>query len=143
MTAHYHSDFYGWTQDQAALLRSSTLEQLDIENLLEEIEAMGRSEQRGLESSFKVLLHHLLKWKVQPARRGNSWVLSIKEQRKLTQRRLRANPSLKVKLPEIAAAAYEVSILSAARETGLEEAAFPTQCPWSLEQVLDNEFYPE
>jgi Domain of unknown function DUF29 len=143
MTTHYDSDFFGWTQEQADLLRSGSLEQLDITNLLEEVESMGRSEQRGLESHLKVLLQHLLKWKYQPARRGTSWLLSIKEQRKLTQKRLSDNPSLKSKLPELFADAYEVAILSAARETGIEETVFPKQCPWTLNKLMDNDFFPD
>lgn len=143
MTIHYDSDFYGWSQEQADLLRAGHFNELDTENLLEEIEAMGRSEQRGLESHLQVLFQHLLKWKYQPARRGTSWLLSIKEQRKLTQKRLRSNPSLKSKLPEILNDAYEVSILSTARETGIEETVFPKQCPWTFEQVISDEFFPE
>ncbi|EGY29921.1 hypothetical protein Rin_00000980 [Candidatus Regiella insecticola 5.15] len=143
MTIHYDSDFYGWSQEQANLLRAGNFNELDTENLLEEIEAMGRSEQRGLESHLKVLFQHLLKWKYQPARRGTSWLLSIKEQRKLTQKRLRSNPSLKSKLPEIINDAYEVSILSTARETGIEESVFPKECPWSFEEVISDKFFPE
>lgn len=143
MTIHYDIDFYGWSQEQADLLRAGHFNELDTENLLEQIEAMGRSEQRGLESHLKVLFQHLLKWKYQPARRGTNWLLSIKEQRKLTQKRLRSNPSLKSKLPEILNDAYEVSILSTARETGIEETVFPKQCPWTFEQVISDEFFPE
>ena len=55
----YTQDFYGWTQDQANLLRTGRLSDLDIENLIEEIETMGRSEKRALESRLNVLLMHL------------------------------------------------------------------------------------
>jgi hypothetical protein len=69
--------------------------------------------------------------------------LSIKEQRKLTQKRLSSNPSLKSKLPELFIDAYEVAILSAARETGIEETVFPKKCPWALNDLMDNNFFPD
>ena len=49
---NYEQDFYGWTQEQASLLKAGRLNELDIDNLIEEIETMGRSEKRALESSF-------------------------------------------------------------------------------------------
>lgn len=110
MTAHYDSDFYGWTQEQADLLRSGRLTELDTQNLLEEIEAMGRSERCELESRLQVLFMHLLKWEHQP--------------------------SLKSKLPELMANAYGDAVISAERETGLERSIFPESCPWTLEQAL-------
>ena len=94
----YESDFYGWTQEQAALLRAGRLADLDIENLIEEVETMGRSEKRELESRLTILLLHLLKWKYQEVRRGRSWELSIIEQRLKFDQILEENPGLKPKL---------------------------------------------
>lgn len=136
MTAHYDSDFYGWTQEQADLLRSGRLTELDTQNLLEEIEAMGRSERRELESRLQVLFMHLLKWEHQPSHRGKSWQLTIEEQRRKVSRVLSDNPSLKSKLPELMASAYGDAVIGAERETGLERSAFPESCPWTLEQAL-------
>ena len=70
----YHQDFYGWTQEQAKLLREHRLDELDLENLLEEVESMGKSEKRELESRLEVLLMHLLKWHYQPNFQGKSRV---------------------------------------------------------------------
>jgi hypothetical protein len=75
--ATYETDFYGWTQQQAHLLKTGCLSSLDVANLIEEIETMGRSEKRELDSRLMVLLVHLLKWKYQPKRRGRSWELTI------------------------------------------------------------------
>ncbi|TWH76256.1 uncharacterized protein DUF29 [Azomonas agilis] len=136
MTVSYDSDFYGWTQEQADLLRSGRLTELDIQNLLEEIEAMGRSERRELESRLQVLFMHLLKWEHQPSHRGKSWQLTIEEQRRKVSRVLSDNPSLKSKLPELMASAYGDAVIGAERETGLERSVFPTSCPWTLEQAL-------
>jgi Domain of unknown function DUF29 len=77
----YQKDFYSWTCEQAELLKAGRLNELDVFNLIEEIETMGRSEKRALESRLTVLLVHLLKWLYQPARRGRSWQLAIQEQR--------------------------------------------------------------
>jgi hypothetical protein len=69
---NYQTDYYGWTVEQAELLKTGDWQHLDIENLIEEVEAMGRSEKRALESRLVVLVTHLLKWKYQPVRRGKS-----------------------------------------------------------------------
>jgi len=143
MTTHYDSDFYGWTQEQADLLRSGNLNQLDTQNLLEEIESMGRSERRELESRLEVLLAHLLKWKYQAGRRGRSWTLTIIGQRQKVSRCLKESPSLKHKLNESLAGAYSDAVIAAERETQLSRGVFPDTCPWSFEQVMDNEFFPE
>lgn len=139
----YDSDFYGWTQQQAALMRSGNLAELDVQHLLEEIEEMGRSEESELLSRFEILLIHLLKWRFQPARRGRSWQLSIAEQRRKIERCLRKSPSLRHKLPEILADAYGDAVLGAERETGLDGKVFPETNPWSHEQMMDPDFYPE
>lgn len=139
----YASDYYGWTQQQAELLRAGKLGDLDVNNLLEEIEAMGGSERRELESRLEVLFMHLLKWKYQPNFRGKSWVLTIKEQRRKIARRVEKSPSLKRELSEMAVEAYGDAVLSAARETGLDEKEFPQQMPWPLVDALSEDFLPE
>ena len=78
----YDADFYGWANEQAALLREGRLNEADIENIAEEIESMGRSEKRELVSRLAVLLTHLLKWRYQPGGRGSSWRASIVVQRR-------------------------------------------------------------
>lgn len=140
---NYDQDFYGWTQEQAALLKSGRLNELDIENLIEEVETMGRSEKRELESRLTVLLLHLLKWKYQDVRRGRSWELSIIEQRLKFEETLEENPGLKPRLDEILVKAYKFSIIQASRETQLNIKVFPESCPWTFEQITDNTFYPE
>ena len=138
----YHQDFYGWTQEQAKLLREHRIEELDLENLLEEIESMGKSEKRELESRLELLLMHLLKWYYQPNFQGKSWELTIREQRAKSARHLMENPSLKGKLNEVFEYAYEDARMWAARETGLSLDTFPESCPWAFEQVIDPAFFP-
>lgn len=139
----YEADFYAWANEQASLLRAGKLSVADIENIAEEIESMGKTEKRELESRLTVLLLHLLKWKFQPGLQGNSWRLTIREQRRRTIRHLRDNPSLKARLGEVIEAAYGDALIEAERETGLPEATFPTECPWPFERIMDAGFWPE
>jgi len=140
---NYEKDFYGWTQEQAALLRAGRLNELDIENLIEEVETMGRSEKRELESRLTILLLHLLKWKYQEVRRGRSWQLSIVEQRLKFNQTLDENPGLKPQLAAILVSAYKFAVIQAARETKISSNVFPATCPWTLEEAIQTDFYPE
>jgi hypothetical protein len=140
---NYEKDFYGWTQEQAGFLRAGRLNDLDIENLIEEIETMGRSEKRELESRLTVLLQHLLKWKYQEGMRCRSWTLTIDVQRIQFSKTLKENPGLKPLLDEVVKDAYQVAVVYAAKETNISKKVFPEQCPWPLEQITDDSFYPE
>jgi len=139
----YDTDFYGWTLQQAELIRAGELARLDLANILEEIESMGRSEQRGLASRLEILLTHLLKWQYQPDFRGASWEFTIEEQRRRIARLLRKNPSLKSQWPETLEEAYGDAIRFAAKETGLNPVIFPKQCPWVFAEIMDDGFWPE
>jgi Domain of unknown function DUF29 len=140
---NYERDFYSWTQEQAELLKAGRFSERDIDNLIEEVESMGRSEKRELESLLTILLLHLLKWKYQEARRGRSWQLSIDEQRIQFCKTLDENPGLKTALDEITKYAYKLAVIKAARETKISKAVFPECCPWDLAQLLDEGFYPD
>ena len=143
MSAIYETDFYGWIQQQSTLLKAGQFSALDLTNIIEEIESMGRSEKRELQSRLTVLLQHLLKWTFQPSRRGKSWQLSIVEQRIQFVEVLNENPSLKPHLNDILMDAYYLAIVKAAKETRLSMKDFPTQCPWSWKEITDAEFYPD
>lgn len=140
---NYETDFYGWANEQAALLRAGRLSSADIENIAEEIESMGRTEKRELVSRLTVLLTHLLKWKFQPNGRCSSWRTSIKVQRNRIVDHLRDNPSLRPQLPDAMEKAHRDAILEAAEETKLGESVFPVHCPWSFDEVIDAGFWPE
>lgn len=142
MTSLYEQDFYAWSNEQVSLLRAGKLREADIANIIEEIESMGRSERRELVNRLVVLLLHLLKWRFQPALRGNSWRLSIKEQRIRLASHLADNPSLKSKLDEAILQAYRLAAIEAERETGLLESSFPSDCPFLFEQLMDDSFWP-
>ena len=140
----YDTDFYSWTQRQAELIRAGRLSELDLENILEEIESMGRSDYRAIESRLTLLFMHLLKWQFQPEKRqtGHSWERTIKEQRKQISRILRKNPGLKSTIPEMLPVAYQDAIEDAHDETGLPVSTFPNECPWTYEQAMDSGFWP-
>jgi predicted nucleic acid-binding Zn-ribbon protein len=137
---NYNTDFHAWTQEQAKLIRTGQLHQLDLENLAEEIESLGKQERRELRNRLAVLVGHLLKWQFQPAGRGASWRATLREQRREVQRLLKENPSLKPYLDEAIADSYDAALALAIRETGLEQ--FPEQCPYSVEQIADEGFFP-
>ena len=144
----YQHDFHAWLGEQAALLRAGHLDALDALNLAEEIESpsrgesIGRSERHQLENRLAVLLAHLLQWQFQPALRSRSWELTLKEQRRSVERRLRLSPSLQATLEASLQEAYQDARLLAERETGLGEDCFPPACPFSLAQTLDPAFLP-
>ena len=90
----YDQDFYAWANEQASLLRTGKLSDADIEHIAKEIESMGRSERNQLTNRLAVLLAHLLKWQRQPGLRGNSWRLTIREQRRQSNSRTGSKPQL-------------------------------------------------
>jgi len=139
----YEADFYGWIQRQVAMLRGRDFAKLDLDNLIEEVESMGKSEKRELESRLEVLLMHLLKWLYQPERRGASWQLTIKGQRDRITDHISDNPSLKDTLSETYDRAYRYAVTDAALETGLGKSTFPAECPWTFEQAMDDNFWPD
>ena len=142
MTTAYETDFYQWTQQQAALIRQGLFSELDTAHLIDEIEDMGGSKERELESRLGVLLAHLLKWEFQPARRGNSWRLTIKEQRRRIDRLLKKNPSLKPLFPGTVIDAYGDARLMAAREMDCDDSQFPLECEFTVEQIT-GDYWPE
>jgi len=136
-TTLYETDFYGWIQNQANTLRARKFSELDIDNLLEEIETMGRSEKRSLKSSLSLLLMHLLKWHFQPQRRSKSWIFSIREQQRMVCKVLKENPSLKHTLPEVFADAYADALFMAEHDTKTSRYEFPQQCPWTFDEAVE------
>ena len=138
----YDTDFYAWTQAQAQYLKAGKWEHLDLENLAEEIESLGKREKQELRNRFRVLLGHLLKWQYQPDQRSHSWQATIREQRRRIVQHLEENPSLQPYLPEALQRGYEDGVDLAIAETNLSDATFPATCLHTLEQVLDAEFLP-
>lgn len=142
MLSLYEIDFLAWTQEQADLLRHHQWNQLDLANLIEEIESLGKQQRQELRNRLSILVGHLLKWEYQPTQRSRSWLATIRVQRRDILRLLGENPSLKPYLPEALQLAYENGKDLAAGETDLPFKTFPPESPYQLEEILGDRFYP-
>jgi hypothetical protein len=133
----YEQDFYAWSQIQVELLREGRLNELDIANLVEEIESLGRQQRQELTHRLGVLLGHLLKWRYQAEQRSKSWFYTIREQRRQVKRLLKHNPSLKAYLLEAINEGYEDGLDLIGKETPLNPDDLPQTCPFSELEILD------
>jgi len=143
MNTKYESDFYAWAQQNAALLRSGQLSLIDVDQIAEELEDMGKSERRALGSHLRVLLTHLLKWRYQPSHRGVSWRLSVRNARLDIATIIKDSPSLKPQVDALLNDEYPGARSLALDETGLPPTAMPAHCPFDVEQALDADYWPE
>ena len=137
----YDADYGLWLEDQIAKLKSKKWSDLDIDNLVEELEALNKSNKRELYSYLVVVLAHLLKWQFQSNHRSGSWKGSIKNGRRRIERLFKDQPSLKPYVEEILPEAYEEAREWAEDETGLD--IFPAFNPYSVQEILDPEFLPD
>jgi hypothetical protein len=142
-TVHHDSDFYAWAKHNATLLRQGLTEQADLEHIAEELEDMGKSERRALESFVRNILMHLLKWQFQPRLRSTSWRQSIRNRRREVVKIFRDSPSLKPTLTSVIDEEYAAAREDASDETGLPLNHFPETCPFKIEQVLAEDFWPD
>lgn len=138
----YQEDYYGWLQDNAQLIREKRFSEIDAENIVEELESMGKSEKRELSNRLTILLMHLLKWQYQTVKHSTSWRNTIAVQRIDIRELLEDSPSLRNEILDKIEIAYEKAKLAAEIETGIEKQKFPADCPFSFEQILDEEFLP-
>lgn len=138
----YEADYLSWIEATAAALKRQNYGAIDWENVVEEIEDMGRRERQSLKSNLVILLLHLLKWQFQPNQRSNSWKASIIEHRQRLEDSVEASPSLKPYLATLLAKAYSNAVERAAAETGLPEADFPQDCPYTVSQIMSKGFLP-
>ena len=142
MYPKHEEDFYGWAVSTAQLLREKKMNEVDFDNIIEEIEALGVSEKHQIINRLSLVISHLLKWQYQPNIRGHSWVYTIKEQRDQARFHLEDNPSLKSRLNEILSRAYTLGVSKAAKDTSFDKKDFPKDCPYTFDQVMDDNFYP-
>ncbi|MDS4022929.1 MAG: DUF29 domain-containing protein [Candidatus Competibacter sp.] len=139
----YDQDFVLWTEQQAALLRQGRFGEADLGHIAEEIESMGKSDRRALKNHLINVVVHLLKWRCQRKRRGRSWESSIINGRREIGWILEDSPSLRPQLPVLFEDVYGEARRQACRETRLSLANFPEECPFSVEQALDADYWPE
>ena len=140
----YETDFYAWAQQQAKAIRTKDVAALDIEHLAEEVEDLGRAVRKGIGSQMERLLLHLLKWQYDPATDPRRlWRLSIRHARQQIADDLAENRSLQNHPAERLSLAYRRARLDAADETGIDLETFPEVCPWTIEQILKEDFLPQ
>jgi hypothetical protein len=142
-SALYEQDFFTWTQTTATLLRAGKLQEIDFHTLAEEIESMGKNDRRELGSQLQRLTMHLLKWHYQPSERSGSWRRSIRNARTEIQVVLDDSPSLWPQVSTLLAKRYPKARADALDETGLSDTVLPQDCPWTVEQILDDDFWPD
>ena len=149
MSTLHEADYASWLLAQSRALREAAKLQLNVplsidwELIAEELEGMSRSEARELRSRLRVLLHHLLKWQLQTDHRCRSWQHTVEHQREEIEEHLARNPGLKSRRADLFAQAYADARYDANYETGLPLSTFPETCPFTLDQALDPEFWPE
>ncbi|HRJ59810.1 MAG TPA: DUF29 domain-containing protein [Azospirillaceae bacterium] len=148
-SADYEGDFYAWTIQQAAAIRRVAElrpnEEVDWENVAEEIESLGRNELDTVYSHLETIIEHLLKLAYSPASdpRADRRVTVMKARGQLARK---LTGSLRPKLREELADAWmggRKDAVAGLAEDGLSAADIPADCPWTFEQLLDEEFWPE
>jgi Domain of unknown function DUF29 len=139
----YERDFFEWTQVNADLLSRGCFETADIAHIAEELADMGRSDRREVTSFLRRLIMHLLKWQMQPGQRSSSWIASIGDSRVHLKDIFDQSPSLRRFASDAIGSVYSDARELAAQETGLEETAFPAECPYSFDQLMDRRFFPD
>lgn len=142
MSNLYEADFHAWTQQQASFLREQHWNKIDLANVIEEIESLGRQQRQELRNRLSILIGHLLKWNYQPEARSRSWLATIRVQRRDIARLLKENPSLQLYLDSAIQEAFENGRDLAMGETDLPEATFPIDCLYSSSEMLDDRFFP-
>lgn len=135
-------DEYRWWMEQTELLRQRRFGEVDLNSLIEELADVGNEKLHRLESSYRVLMVHLLKWQFQPRRRSRSWAGTIVRERTNIELYERRSPSLRRRAGEIVLSQYRYTLREAAAETGMPAEAFPAQCPYSLAQLRDFDWLP-
>ncbi|MBR8830308.1 MAG: hypothetical protein N5P05_003403 [Chroococcopsis gigantea SAG 12.99] len=139
----YERDYSLWLSTTLEQLRDGKFDELDLNNLMEEIEDMGRSVKHALESYLARLFEHLLKityWESERERCQRGWRKEIRNFRFQILKLLKESPSLKPYLKEIFEEYYLFARLSFIDETGIDD--IPLHPMGSPEQVLDFEWFP-
>lgn len=149
----YDSDFVLWAERAAKLLEQRRFEEIDLENLIEEVRELAKNAKREVRNRLFELLKHLLKWQYQPSRRQypgtdnawneNSWARSINNQRYGIKQLLDDSGSLKKHFSDSVYSCYEHARKAAAKETGLSIGTFPEECPYSEQDIKDENFWPD
>ena len=139
----YDDDYCQWIDEQVALLRRGEILRVDVRNVAEQLEDIAKREKSAVESNLRIVLAYLLKHQFQPEKRSGSWEATIIEHRARIRGDLKASPCLRPYAAEALPASYKSARRLAAAETRLPIATFPDTCPYTLVQVLDDDFLPD
>ena len=139
----YELDYYLWIEDVLKKIQEKRWDEMDWGNLWEEIDDMGKSQKQRLTSNLRILLMHLLKWEFQAEKRTNSWKYTIIEHRRRILDQLENSPSLKNYLSSNFEATYQKARKDASLETNISLNAFPGECPYTVDAVLDENWFLE
>lgn len=151
MPVSYQSDFYSWTQEQAAAIRRVAAGQvkaseIDWENVAEEIASLGRSELRAMESTLVRIIEHLLKLQYSPAVESREcWQLSVDLHRDDLHRLKRDNPELvrRIDLAGIYVSARRIANKSTQKRDARQISTLPKRNPFTLDQIERDDWYPD
>ena len=146
----YEIDFVAWTREQAAELRrlrndrSNSL--LDLEQLADEVEDLGSERKLAFESFLELVIEHLLKLAHSPAiEPRRKWMISVHAARRSAARRLTATLRHEAdgSLDQLFQSARSTVVLSMKLYDEIEAIDdLPTTNPYTLEQILDPDFWP-
>ncbi len=135
----YEADYAAWLEHQVGLLKAGRWSEVDKDNLLDEVESLGRSAFRSFVSAIEIVIAHMLKWDHQPERRSRSWQGSILEHRRRIEDELEDSPSYSARIEEAIAKAYRTAAPRAVRESSLPLETFPTACPYNWDDIMNRE----
>jgi hypothetical protein len=139
----YDTDFVEWSARTAELVRAGRFQDVDLEHLAEEIEDLGKGDQRAVRSQLARMLIHLLKQRIQPERAGSSWRRSVLAAQREIEFLLEDSPSLRRYLQENLQKIYRRAVRDAFKETGVtgseKDLGIPETCPYSLAELLEGD----
>lgn len=133
----YESDFLLWTQDTIDKLKAKDFDHVDLENLIEEIESLGKSDKKEIRSRLTTLLEHLLKRiYVGMPQEFNGWERTIRNQRTGIELALIDSPSLRTMWDS----AFDIAFRLALREVKKEYAKQGYKIPdtWQFGRDIDS-----
>ena len=143
-----HDDDHQWKLQSAEQMRKLASQQTfdkNLKQLFEEnaqyLEELAGSDVHALGGYIKVIILHLLKKDYQPEMEGRSWKKSIRNARGEIDSLFVNMPSLRNKANKQIPSAYKRAKNEASDETDLELKTFPNECPYSIEQILDDNFF--
>jgi len=141
----YDTDYQLWLDQTVAQLKVQDFSQIDLENLIEEIESLGRSEKRAISSYLMRLCEHLLKIKYWESEREmclRVWKREVINFRLQIQDELETSPSLRSFLQDIFAKQYKNGRKLFLNASELDAKLIPETPDFTLEQVLDEDWLP-